>query len=207
MTEYSNYAKLTFGQRLGYTIVESYRRFIQLVFGAEIFDFPLLGFLRMLAYRTAFRIGPHPLIEHDVRLYRVHRMATGRIRIGKNVVLSRRTEIDYSGEVLIDDYVMFSEEVRVYSHHHPTDCGPDVMLYYRVKSGFTSSRIHFKKSCWIGARAMIMPCVKTIGENSIVAAGAIVTKDVPDHAIVAGIPARVMRRMEFSEKATRRPEQ
>lgn len=205
MARYSNYADLTPGQRVGYLFLESYRRFVQMVFGAELFNFPLLSWLRRVAYRSAFRIGPGALIEHGVRLYRVHQMATGRVTIGRNVALSRRTEIDYSGEVIIDDYAMFSEEVRVYSHHHPTDGDPDVMLYYRVKSGFTPARIHFKRSCWIGSRAMIMPGVRTIGENSIVAAGAIVTSDVPDHAVVAGIPARVIRRLEFSERANRPP--
>ena len=206
MPRYSNYADLTFGQRISYLLVESYRRAVQLVFGAEVFNFPLFYRLRQLAYRSAFRIGPDALIEHGVRLYRVHRMATGRIVIGRNVALSRRVEIDYSGEVRIDDYVMFSEEVRVYSHHHPVDGDPNVMLYYRVKSGFTPGRIHFKRSCWIGSRAMIMPGVKTIGENSIVAAGSIVTKDVPDGVVVAGIPARVIRRLGFDDRAAGAPE-
>ena len=48
------------------------------------------------------------------------------------------------------------------------------------------------RRAWIGAGATVLPGV-TVGENSIVAAGAVVTKDVPDNTIVAGVPARVLR--------------
>lgn len=52
--------------------------------------------------------------------------------------------------------------------------------------------IHIGKSVWIGAHATILPNV-TIGDNAIVGAGSVVTKDVPDNAIVAGNPARFIR--------------
>jgi acetyltransferase-like isoleucine patch superfamily enzyme len=53
-------------------------------------------------------------------------------------------------------------------------------------------RIHIKKNVWIGAGATILPGV-TVGENAVVAAGAVVSKDVPDNAIVGGIPAKTVR--------------
>ena len=59
--------------------------------------------------------------------------------------------------------------------------------------------IHLKKGVWIGAHATILPGV-TIGENSIVAAGAVVTKDVPANVIVAGVPARVMKPIAMEDK-------
>jgi acetyltransferase-like isoleucine patch superfamily enzyme len=52
--------------------------------------------------------------------------------------------------------------------------------------------IHIKKNAWIGAGAIILPGV-TIGENSIVAAGAVVSTSVPDNTIAGGIPARVIK--------------
>ena len=54
--------------------------------------------------------------------------------------------------------------------------------------------IHIGKSAWIGAHATILPNV-TIGDNAIVGAGSVVTKDVPDNAIVAGNPARFIRKI------------
>ena len=54
--------------------------------------------------------------------------------------------------------------------------------------------VTLKKNCWIGADATIMPGV-TVGENAVVAAGALVTKDVPADTLVAGIPAKVMKKL------------
>ena len=52
--------------------------------------------------------------------------------------------------------------------------------------------IHIRKNAWIGANATIMQGV-TIGENVVIAAGAVVTSDVPDNTVAGGIPARVIK--------------
>ncbi|WP_218970350.1 hypothetical protein [Shouchella patagoniensis] len=59
----------------------------------------------------------------------------------------------------------------------------------------TSKPIVIKKGAWIGVAATVMPGI-TIGEHSIVSAGAVVTKDVPNHVIVAGVPAKVIKKIE-----------
>jgi acetyltransferase-like isoleucine patch superfamily enzyme len=55
-------------------------------------------------------------------------------------------------------------------------------------------RIVLKRNCWIGANAVILPGV-TVGVNSVVAAGSVVTKDVPSDTVVAGVPARVIKKV------------
>jgi hypothetical protein len=55
-----------------------------------------------------------------------------------------------------------------------------------------------RRKAWIGAGAIILPGV-TVGENAIVAAGAVVTKDVPDNTIVAGVPAKTLRRINTTD--------
>ncbi|MCD7909374.1 MAG: sugar O-acetyltransferase, partial [Clostridium sp.] len=55
--------------------------------------------------------------------------------------------------------------------------------------------IHIRKNAWIGAGATILQGV-TVGKSAIVAAGAVVTQDVPDNTIVGGIPAKVIRTIE-----------
>ncbi|NRO35123.1 Maltose O-acetyltransferase [Lactobacillus helveticus] len=52
-----------------------------------------------------------------------------------------------------------------------------------------------KKNAWIGAKATILPGV-TVGENAVVAAGAVVTKDVPANTVVAGMPAKVIKKID-----------
>ncbi len=55
--------------------------------------------------------------------------------------------------------------------------------------------IHIRKNAWIGAGATILPGV-TIGENAVVAAGAVVSKDVPANSIVGGVPAKIIKTIE-----------
>lgn len=57
--------------------------------------------------------------------------------------------------------------------------------------------MHIKKGVWIGAGATVLPGV-TVGENAIVGAGAIVTKDVPANMVVAGTPAQILRPIKIS---------
>ena len=55
--------------------------------------------------------------------------------------------------------------------------------------------IHIGKNVWLGAHATILPGV-AIGEGAVVAAGAVVTKDVPDHTVVGGVPAKVIKYLQ-----------
>lgn len=86
--------------------------------------------------------------------------------------------------------------------------GPGTMLIARThspsqieKNGMVSNsipgKILIKKGVWIGARALILPNV-TINEGAIVGAGAVVTKDVPPFTIVAGVPARIIKKLDVS---------
>ena len=60
-------------------------------------------------------------------------------------------------------------------------------------------KVTVKKNAWIGMNVTICPGV-TIGEYAVVAAGAVVTKDVPDYAVVGGVPAKVIRMQDPSEQ-------
>jgi len=64
---------------------------------------------------------------------------------------------------------------------------------------YTYGKVTIKKNAWIGMGATICPCV-TIGQYAIVAAGAVVTKDVPDYAVVGGCPAKVIKMIESPEQ-------
>lgn len=113
------------------------------------------------------------------------------ITIGKNVFINSACHFQDQGGVTIEDGCLIGPQVEFATINHGQD------PVHRSDNHFAP--IHLKKGVWIGAHATILPGV-TIGENSIVAAGAVVTKDVPANVIVAGVPARVMKPIAMEDK-------
>ncbi|WP_051197534.1 DapH/DapD/GlmU-related protein [Flavobacterium soli] len=110
------------------------------------------------------------------------------INIGKNVFINFDCTFLALGGITIGDDVLIGPKVSLITENHP--------LNPKHRKGIISKSIHIKKNAWIGANATILPGV-TVGENAVVAAGAVVSKDVPDNTIVVGIPARVIKEIEF----------
>lgn len=105
-------------------------------------------------------------------------------KIGKNVFINFDCTFLDLGGITIEDDVLIAPKVSILSEGHP--------LSPAERHALIPGPIHIKKGAWIGAGAIILQGV-TIGENSVVAAGAIVSRDVPDNAIVGGIPAKVIK--------------
>lgn len=95
--------------------------------------------------------------------------------------------------ITLEEDVMVGPRVSFYTAGHPTD--PDI----RREGLEFGLPIRVKKGSWIGGNAVLLPGV-TVGENAIVAAGAVVTRDVPDNAIVGGNPAKVIRYIDETDK-------
>jgi len=102
-------------------------------------------------------------------------------RIGNNVFVNHGCSFLDLGGITIEDDVLIGPQVKLVTENHPVD--PANRKSLDLKS------IVVKKNAWIGAGSVILPGV-TIGENSIVAAGAVVTQDVPSNTIVGGVPAK-----------------
>lgn len=93
------------------------------------------------------------------------------------------------GNVVIGDNVMMGPECILLPHFHKTS-RLDIPM---CEQGFEEAKpIHIGNDVWIGTRVIIMPGI-TIGDHSIIGAGAIVTKDVPDYAVVGGCPAKIIK--------------
>ncbi|QJD80685.1 sugar O-acetyltransferase [Spirosoma rhododendri] len=106
------------------------------------------------------------------------------IRLGKNVFINHACSFLDIGGITIEDDVQIGPRVNLTSENHPLDPADRKTLLLQP--------IVIKRNAWIGAGATILPGV-TVGENAIVAAGAVVSRDVPPNTVVAGVPAKVVK--------------
>ncbi|MBC6994146.1 acyltransferase [Neolewinella lacunae] len=129
-------------------------------------------------------IGPASVVKTEALVSAIN----ARCRIGARCAVGSRSELRAIGaDIDIGDDVRIAAEVVIMTRDHAFG-DPDLPL---LDQGFVHRPISIGKLCWIGRRAILLPGV-TLGRNVIVAAGAVVTKDVADYAIVGGIPARVI---------------
>ena len=106
------------------------------------------------------------------------------VKIGKNVVVMNNALFMAAGGITIEDNVKVEANAQLISNNHD--------LYDHAV--LTCKPVHLKRNCWIGAGATILPGV-TVGENAVVGAGAVVTKDVEANTVVGGNPAKLIKRL------------
>jgi len=111
--------------------------------------------------------------------------------MGNHVYANYNLTIVDDRDVYIGDYVMFGPNVTITATGHP------VHPLFRKKGGQFSIPVHIESGVWIGANVVVMPGV-TIGENSVIGAGSVVTKDIPANSIAFGSPCKVVR--EINDK-------
>lgn len=121
------------------------------------------------------------------------------VEIGENFYANMDCVFLDVNKIVFGDNVMVGPRAGFYTAGHPTD--PEI----RIKELEFGSPIIIEDNVWIGANAVILPGI-TVGKNSIVGAGAVVTKDVPENTIVAGNPAKVIREIDEMDKQKWRAE-
>ena len=109
------------------------------------------------------------------------------IRVGRDVFINHGCEFMDRGGITLEDKVLIGPKVNLVTINHPVEPS-------QRRSTFCAP-ILIKRNAWIGVGASVMPGV-TVGENAIVAANAVVTKDVPANSIVGGIPAALIRNFD-----------
>lgn len=112
-----------------------------------------------------------------------------RLDIGNHVDINGYTVIYAAGGVRIHDNVLIAANCVITSVSHP--------VAPAERHQMTFSPVELMDNCWLGAGAVVLPGV-TIGRNSIVAAGSVVTENIPDNCVCAGIPAKVLRHLDSS---------
>ena len=162
-------------------------------------------FIRLLAPLYQHR-GRHAIIHHSVRMdtppYRkfwlgdysvVESFACINNAVG-DVIIGNHTRIGLHntiiGPVSIGSHVNLAQGITITALNHNFDDSEK-----RIdQQGISTKEVVLEDDIWVGANAVILPGV-TIGKHAVVAAGAIVTKDVPPHSLVAGVPAKVIRQI------------
>lgn len=154
----------------------------------------LPGRLASLARRTMSRLEGGEMLSVSLR-------QTMRNHHGLEVGLHSYGCFDparFSGCV-IGRYVSIGPGVRVFRRNHPTDRISLHPYFYNTRLGFTEAEtvpplpLTISDDVWIGANALLLPGCSRIGRGAVIGAGAVVTRDVPDYAVAAGNPARVIR--------------
>lgn len=112
-----------------------------------------------------------------------------RVKFGKNVFINHSAILSASGGIDFGDGVMLAPGVRIATINHD---------FNHRHSIYTYGRVVIKKNAWIGMGAIICPGV-TIGEYAVVGAGAVVTRDIPDYAVVVGSPAKIIKFLNRDE--------
>lgn len=154
------------------------------------YELPSLREARNKAYSKRYCAGKKLFVEYDVNISRQHYL-NGRIQIGDNVLLAKHVFIDYSGEIIIKDNVQIANGAIIETHHHAFHSD-----YTKSKSIIIPSSLIIEDGAMIGSRAIILSTCSYIGKNARIGAGAVVTKDVPDNAVVVGVPAKVVKVFE-----------
>jgi len=154
------------------------------------------GWLRPALYRAAgVRIGARTRIYGKVQIEGVGKV-TDKVRIGADCMFTTPLFLNASADVSIGNHVVIGHHAMIITDDHELSdpiqrCGARVASPVVVEDGV-----------WIAARVTVLPGV-TLGHGSVIAAGALVARDVPPNTLVAGVPARVIKQLSVQPDVRR----
>lgn len=150
-----------------------------------------LGRHAMLDGPQLVHVGAHVAIGSHAWLNAVDDRGDARptLHIGDRTYIGRFSHINAWRSVVIEQDVLIADRVFISDSSH--NFADHAVPISRQGDSFIAA-VTLRQGCWIGIGAVILPGV-TVGRNAVVGANSVVTKDVPDFAVVAGIPARIIR--------------
>ena len=120
------------------------------------------------------------------------------VTFGKNVYANFNLTLVDDGEITVEDCCMFGPNVTVATGGHPVEPSLRAQAYqYNLP-------VHIGRNVWIGAGAVLLPGV-TVGDNTVIGAGSVVTKDLPANVVAVGNPCRVLREISERDRLFYRP--
>lgn len=171
-------------------------RFALYSFLAVTYHWVINHFLYLPQTRKLFLILLGAEIGNDsiimnVKFFNWHHTGPSGLRIGKMCFLGDETLIDLYDSIILEDQVTIGQRVIILTHTNVGYSSHPLQKYFPKKS----RRVIFKNSCFVGAGSIILPGI-TIGSQSFIAAGSVVTSDVPKNSVYAGVPAKLIRKLK-----------
>jgi len=142
-----------------------------------------VAWLRLLGARIGARV-----VLHDVRFFNLYRRGPGGLGLGDECFLGDECLLDLADEIQLEDQVTLAERVVILTHLNVGYHDHPLQAQFPA---FTAP-VRIGRGSFVGANATLLPGVR-IGAGSFVGAGSVVTEDVPDRTLVAGVPARKVR--------------
>ena len=115
------------------------------------------------------------------------------VYFGKNIYANFNLTLVDDTHIYVGDATMFGPNVTIATAGHP------ILPELREQAYQYNMPVRIGKNCWLGAGVIVMPGV-TIGDNTVIGAGSIVTKDIPANVVAVGNPCRVMREIEEHDR-------
>ena len=115
------------------------------------------------------------------------------VHFGKYIYANFNLTMVDDTHIYVGDYTMFGPNVTVATAGHP------ILPELRKKAYQYNIPVHIGKNCWLGAGVLIMPGI-TIGDNVVIGAGSVVTKDIPSNVVAVGNPCRILREVNEHDR-------
>jgi acetyltransferase-like isoleucine patch superfamily enzyme len=144
------------------------------------------AWLRLLGARIGSRV-----VLHDVRFFNLYRRGIRGLTVGNDCFLGGECLLDLAEGISLEDQVTLAERVLILTHTNVGYRDHPLQRHFPP----VAAPVVIGRGSFLGANVTVLPGVR-IGEGSFVAAGSVVTADVPAHTLVAGIPARALRTLE-----------
>jgi len=115
------------------------------------------------------------------------------VHFGKNVYANFNLTLVDDTHIYVGDYTMIGPNVTIATAGHP------ILPELRKQNYQYNAPVHIGKACWLGAGVVIVPGV-TIGDNVVIGAGSVVTKDIPSNVVAVGNPCRILREVNEHDR-------
>jgi acetyltransferase-like isoleucine patch superfamily enzyme len=141
------------------------------------------AWLRMLGARIGARV-----VMHDVRFFNLYRRGLAGLSVGDECFLGDECLLDLAEEIVLEPQVTLAERVLILTHTNVGYKDHPLQKHFPARA----APVRIERGSFVGANVTLLPGI-TVGAGSFVAAGAVVTADVPSGALMAGVPARHVR--------------